>query len=316
MLTKQTFPVIGIHCASCKVLLEKMVGKVAGVSSVNVNFATEKMTVEYDDAKASIADLKAAVNKAGSYKLIAGEEGDMVLADPATAAAQASHVPAHSTGGGHHDHAALKRAEYLALVAKVKWLGLAVSPFVILMIWMLLAGLNLVTPLHMLIPELQIRLGDAEIKLQLLFLLQFMLATPTLFIGGSDIFASAWAAAKARAANMDTLIAIGTFTAWLFSSLVTFFPGLFAGAGQSDVFFEAAVFIIFFIMLGRLLEARAKGQANDAIQKLLQLQAKEATVIRDGGEVRVPIAEVAHGDIIVVKPGEKVPVDGEIVQGS
>jgi heavy metal translocating P-type ATPase len=118
-----------------------------------------------------------------------------------------------------------------------------------------------------------------------------------------------------KKANMDTLIAIGTFTAWLFSTVVTFAPNLFGGL-EVEVFFEAAVFIIFFILLGRFLEKRAKTKANSAIKKLLQLQVKEATVIRDGEQVIVPIDEVEVGDTVLVKPGEKIPVDGEIIKGS
>jgi len=113
---------------------------------------------------------------------------------------------------------------------------------------------------------------------------------------------------------MDTLIALGTFTAWLFSSVVTFAPNIF-GDIDVDVFFEAAVFIIFFILLGRLLEARAKGQANDAIKKLFELQAKEATVIRDNREIKIPIGEVIVGDTVLVRPGQKIPVDGSIEDG-
>jgi Cu+-exporting ATPase len=152
-------------------------------------------------------------------------------------------------------------------------------------------------------------------SLNAFFVLQWLFATPILFWGGREFFTSTWNAAKHKRANMDMLIVLGTTTAWLFSTIVTFVPNAF-GAVTVDVFFEAAVFIIFFIMLGRLLEARAKSNANTAIQALLELGAKEAHVIRGGAEVTIPVAEVLVGDIIRVRPGEKIPVDGMISKGS
>lgn len=147
-------------------------------------------------------------------------------------------------------------------------------------------------------------------------LVQFVIATPILFIGGKDIFKSAISAAKIRATNMDTLISIGTFSAWIYSAALTFIPQFFPGIDHNDVYFEAAVFIIFFIMIGRLLEMRSKGQAAAAIKELMQLQAKDAVVIRDGKELRIAIEDVRVGDIIVIKPGGKLPVDGVIVDGA
>ena len=114
---------------------------------------------------------------------------------------------------------------------------------------------------------------------------------------------------------MDTLIALGTTTAWIFSTLVTFAPSIF-GDVASDVFFEAEVFIVFFILIGRLLEARAKAKTSDAVKALFELQAKEAMVIRDGKEVKIPVADVKKGDTIIVRPGEKIPVDGVISSGA
>ncbi len=301
-MIKQTYPVIGIHCASCKILIEKMVGKVDGVNSVLVNFATEKMTVEFDDSETNLEEIKSAVAKAGSYKLITGEGGEVLLASPT---AQHNHKM--------HDHATLlKRKAYEALQRRVLWVGIGVIPFALIMLRMLLGMLGMVQ--MDMAPLGTITLDSAGYSINLFFLLQFLLATPILFIGGRQFFESAWSALKAKTANMDTLVALGTFTAWLFSTFVTFVPKLF-GDIEVDVFFEAAVFIVFFILLGRLLEARAKGQANSAIKKLLEMQAKEATVIRGGKEVSIPIEQLTQGDLIRVRPGEKVPVDGEIIEG-
>lgn len=297
-MKKDTYPVVGMHCAACKQLIEKMVAKIEGVNSVNVNYANEKIFVEYDSEKVSIEDLQAAVKKAGDYQLVA-----------TTTEQEEAHA-----GSEHKDHASmLKKKDYMILKRRVFWVGIGSIPFAVLMLRMLLIASGILEPMHQ--PLGSISISGAGYSINLFFLLQFLLATPILFIGGKQFFTSTWNAVKVRSANMDTLIALGTTTAWLFSSIVTFAPNIF-GKIEVDVFFEAAVFIVFFILLGRLLEARAKGQANDAIKKLLELQAKEATVIRSGEEIKIPIDQVVKGDIIVVRPGEKVPVDGIITKGA
>ncbi|HRN71160.1 MAG TPA: copper-translocating P-type ATPase, partial [Candidatus Woesebacteria bacterium] len=192
--------------------------------------------------------------------------------------------------------------------------GIGTIPFLIIMLWMAF-GMQLQWPdLDMLLGE--IILDNLNIRISLLHFLQLMLATPILFFGGKDIFKSAISAWRVQSSNMDTLIALGTFTAWIYSTVVTFFPRIFQGIdGGSEAYFEAAVFIIFFILLGRLLEMRAKGNAADAIKALFQLQAKDATVIRQGKEIQIPIEQVQVGDTIVVKPGGKFPVDGIVQSG-
>lgn len=314
-MPKNIFPIIGLHCASCKLLIEKMVGKVEGVKSVNVNYATEKMSVEFDEKVTNIKEIKEAVSKAGSYKLITDTEGSTVLASPPEAKKMQEHDNnTEQMKGMNHDHAKnLKQVEYLNLKKKVIITGVVALPFLIIMIWMILRFLGIVDGSHA--PLGYLELDQFQYKINLFFVLQFFLATPILFWSGSQFFSSTWSALKAKVANMDTLIALGTTTAWTFSSIVTFFPNIFSDI-EVDVFYEASVFIVFFILLGRLLEARAKTQANDAITKLLELQAKEATVVRDGKEISVPLSEVVKGDVIVVKPGEKVAVDGVIIDGA
>ncbi|MDO8341463.1 MAG: heavy metal translocating P-type ATPase [Candidatus Woesebacteria bacterium] len=264
---KKTFPVLGIHCAACKSLLEGTVSKVKGVNNVLVNFATEKMTIDFDDKLVSIDNLKKSVTKVGSYQLI----------DEA-------------------DENKLRSEHFTKLKHKVIIIGIGTLPFLILMIWMLF--------------------GKLMVDIKIVQIAQFILATPILFIGGKEIFISAFNALKSKTSNMDTLISLGTFTAWFYSTLLTFFPHLFSSIkGDIDVYFEAAVFIIFFIMLGRLLEARAKGQASLAIVSLLKLQAKDAKVIKNNKEYMIPIDQVKIGDVIKVKPGEKIPLDGQILTG-
>ncbi len=139
----------------------------------------------------------------------------------------------------------------------------------------------------------------------------FLLTTPVQFIGGYNFYNGTLHAIRARAANMDTLIAIGTSAAWGYSTLVTFLPTFFTG----EVYFDTAALVISFILLGKLLEHFVKRKATDAIRKLMGLQPKMATVIRDGKEVSVPVEGVRVGDIVIVKPGEKIPVDGVVTDG-
>ncbi len=295
-MKKEIYPVIGMHCASCKSLIENSVSEVDGVKNVSVNFASEKMNVEYDETETTLERIKEAVSNVGSYKLVTEQKTEMEMNMP-----------------GHDHMAMLKEEEFGKIKSSVIWSGIDAIPFLIFMIWMLLFNKNIAMNPMDFFGEISLSNGYA---ISLFFLIQFALATPILFIAGRAIFQSALTALKVPAANMDTLIAVGTFTAWAFSTVVTFAPSLFSGLKETpEVFFEAAVFIIFFILLGRLLEANAKGKTNSAIQKLLQLQAKEAMVLRDGKFVKVQISEILVGDIILLKPGEKVAVDGIISEG-
>ena len=338
-MKKEQYPIVGMHCASCKQLIEKMVGRVDGVASVHVNYGTETMTVEYDETKTTVDDIKAAVNKAGGYQLVISDDRGPILAPQPEAEKlrrmqyeESGNMAAHGQNNEHAGHekksapvghvgkedhrahaSALKKEEYLKLKKIVQWVGVGAIPFLVMMILVLLERVGVFMMEEA--PFGFIRIDVLNYEVNALFFLQFLLATPILFIGGQQFFVNTWRALKVKSANMDTLIALGTFTAWLFSSVVTFAPQVFRDVA-TDVFFEAAVFIAFFILLGRLLEARAKGQASDAIKKLFELQAKEATVVRDGQEVKVPVGDVQKGEIIVVRPGEKVPVDGTITSGA
>ncbi|MGH9461768.1 MAG: HAD-IC family P-type ATPase, partial [Vicinamibacteria bacterium] len=145
----------------------------------------------------------------------------------------------------------------------------------------------------------------------------FVLATPLLFWCGSDFLRGLFVGLRSWTFNMDSLIALGASAAYIYSSVATFWPGLFRSAGQSPaLYFDTAGMIITLVLLGRVLEARAKGRASQAIRRLIRLQAKTARVLRDGHEEEVPLDQVVVGDIVVVRPGEKIPVDGVIREGS
>jgi Cu+-exporting ATPase len=147
--------------------------------------------------------------------------------------------------------------------------------------------------------------------------LQLILTTPVQFWCGQSFYQGAWKSVKRRAADMNTLIALGTSAAYFYSIFVTVFPGFFRAQGlEPAVYYETAAIVITLILLGRLFESRAKGQTSEAIRKLIGLQAKTARLIRKGKEVDVPLQEVQVGDVVLVRPGEKIPVDGEVLDGS
>lgn len=323
-MKKQTFPIVGMHCASCKTIIQEAVSKLDGVSSVVVNYATEKMTVEYDESKVNFELLKKTVADQGSYQLVENTSGQTVLASPPEVKKIHDDTKMMQEMGHtmeeHHNHGipldeSLRKKMYSDLKKRVTWMGIGALPFLVVMLWMIFG-------MRFGLPDMQMLFGDITfgnfgIRISLLHFLQFLLATPILFIGGKEVFQSARFAWRVRSSNMDTLIALGTFTAWLYSTVVTFFPRTFQGIkGGTEVYFEAAVFIIFFILLGRLLEMRAKGNAADAIKELLHLQVKDATIIRHGTEMVVPVEEVQIGDTVLVKPGGKFPVDGEVIEGT
>ena len=144
--------------------------------------------------------------------------------------------------------------------------------------------------------------------------MQLVLIAPVMLYTGWPIHRSGWLSLSHRSADMNTLIAIGTAAAFGYSLFVTLFPSLLP-SDLRDVYYEAVGVILTLILLGRLLEVRAKAGTGEAIRKLIGLQAKTARVVRDGGEVEIPVEQVAPGDVIAVRPGEKVPVDGEVVEG-
>ena len=151
---------------------------------------------------------------------------------------------------------------------------------------------------------------------QPLLIVLFLLTTPVVFWVGSRFFIGALKAARQKTTDMNTLVAVGALSAWLYSSLATFFPRFFAGGEiMPHVYFDGAAFIVTLIILGRLLEAKAKGRTSRAIQHMMALKPKTARVFRDGTETDIPIEWVIMGDLVVVRPGEKIPTDGAVVSG-
>ncbi|HSX49107.1 MAG TPA: heavy metal translocating P-type ATPase [Candidatus Saccharimonadales bacterium] len=269
--TTLTFPVKGMHCASCVRIIEKSVGRINGVEECNVNLATEKATVTFDKNKVTKTQIESAVKSAGYQAMVDEEiksEEDQKLEK-------------------------LKELNYL----KIK-----------VIVSLILGGLILVGSFP--------KLMDFAPEFLKNPILQFLLATPVQFWAGWEFYKATFNSLKHRSANMDTLVTIGTSVAYFYSVVVTFFPQIFMNVSSNLMpFFDTSTVIIGLILLGRFLEAKAKLSTSDAIKKLIGLQAKTARVIRNGIQKDIPIEEVKVGDLIKVRPGEKIPVDGEITEG-
>jgi Cu+-exporting ATPase len=273
-----TLKLRGMSCASCANNIEDAIRSVPGVEACSVNFGAEQAAVTYDPGKTDVAEIQEAVDAAG-YS--AQPLQDNVLAPEDDAERR------------------VRQAEHRELARRV-WISGVVSAVLVIGSLPAMTGLS--------IPLLPMWLHHPW--------LQLVLTAPVLYWAGSSFFVNAWKALKRHTATMDTLVAVGTGTAYLYSLFPTFLPQWFITQGLNpDVYFEAASVIIALLLLGRLLENRAKGQTSEAIRKLMGLQAKTARVIRKGQEVDIPIAEVVLGDLILVRPGEKIPVDGEIAEG-
>ena len=268
----------GMHCASCANLIERSLNKVPGVKQASVNFAAEKAAVLYDGGQAQIETLLAAVKKAGY------EAEEVNTLDP--------------------DFDRKKRAKEIKSYARKFWFSLAFS--LPLLYFMLLDFFALP--------------GQADL-LPYVGILSFILVTPVQFIIGAGFYRGMWASLKMRTFNMDSLVAIGTSTAYVYSlvNLINYYllnHSLVGLAGKiPELYFETAAYLITFVVLGKWLETRTKGKTGDAIKKLMGLQAKTARVSRAGEILDLPIESVVAGDLVIVRPGEKIPVDGKITKG-
>ncbi|MBC8164144.1 MAG: copper-translocating P-type ATPase [Roseiflexaceae bacterium] len=272
-----TLPITGMTCASCVNRVEKALNKVGGVNAASVNLATEKATVRFDPAVANLSQLTAAVEKAG-YAV-----GSLPVAATATDAPVADAVDERDRER-QHEIDSLRTKSLTSLAIGLLMMALMYIPLGIDML--LIAPVLLIA------------------------------ASVVQFWAGATFYRAAWAAAKHGGTNMNTLVAIGTSVAYAYSAFVTLWPSLAAQWGfPFHLYYETAVIVIALILMGRWLEARAKKQTGAAIKALMGLQAKTARVIRNGLEQDVPIASVQAGDLVRVRPGEKVPVDGIVTEG-
>ena len=275
-ISKMTIPIKGMTCAACVKRVQDALASIEGVLSASVNIATEKATMEYIPARAGIRDFRKAVRGAG-YDIVEVKQGEDIV----------------------EKEKKEREAAYNQLKTKLIIGAALTAPVFLLMLWDRI-GLSALV----------------EIPVQTNYLLQFLIQTPVQFWVGLQFYTGAVAAARHKTTNMNTLIAVGTSAAYIYSVTATFFPAVFEIKGYTaHVYFDTAATIIVLILLGRLLEARAKGKTSEAIKKLVGLQAKTARIVVNGEEKDVPIEDVEIGDVVVVRPGEKVPVDGTVTEG-
>lgn len=277
-IATMTLPVQGMTCASCVTRVEKALKKVDGVQEASVNLASEKAKVEFDPAKVNVEQLRAAVADAG-YSLVLPEAESRQSADAGT-----------------HESVTLRQLKKELLLA-----GSLTVPIMVISMVSMFESYTSLSPLSL----------EQTNKLLLL------LTTPVLFISGKRFFKGFWSALKHFSADMNTLVAVGTGAAFAFSTIAVLFPEAFGHAGhKGHVYFDTTATIITLILLGKLLEAKAKSRASDAIRKLMGLQPKTARVVRDGVEQDVSINDVVVGEEVIVRPGEKMPVDGVVLSGT
>ncbi|MEH1937930.1 MAG: heavy metal translocating P-type ATPase [Nostoc sp.] len=274
-----TLKLRGMSCAACATNIEKAIRSVPGVIDCNVNFGAEQAAIKYDRSLANLEKIQAAIASAG-YSSDSLQEELLSEEDDAEKASRQ----------------ALQRKLSLKVVV-----GGVISIFLFLGSLPMMTGLNL--------PLIPSFLQNPWVQL--------VLTTPVVFWCGGSFYRNGWKTLKRHTATMDTLIALGTSAAYLYSLFVTVFPNFFIAQGLiPHVYYEVAAFVITLILLGRLLENRARGQTSEAIRKLIGLQARDARVVRDGREIDLPIAQVRINDVILVRPGEKIPVDGEVISGA
>ncbi len=275
-----TLKLRGMSCASCASSIEAAIRDVPGVIECNVNFGVEQASIKYNPQKTDLEIIQAAVEAAG-YSADSLQQPEMI------------------TGEDKREKAARKAADR-DLKRKVIVGG-------IISLLLIFGSLPMMTGLKF--PLIPVWLHNPW--------LQLILTAPVQFWCGYGFYVHAGQAFKRHAATMDTLIASGTSAAYFYSLFATIFPGFFLNQGlMPEVYYETAAIVITLILLGQLFENRAKGQTSDAIRKMMGLQARNARVIRNGQEVDVPIAEVQLDDVILVRPGEKIPVDGEVIEGT
>ncbi len=331
-----------MSCASCVGRVERALKAVPGVASASVNLATERATVT---GVAPVEALLAAADRAGypaqmlddgsgvaGAGFVAG--GDAGVEHEAALAEAGQNPPTHATGvpgtagatpgagdgagpaggsaraSGQVSGAArkpLSREDRKAAEQRALWRDLWIAAALALPVFLLEMGGHVVPAFHHWVAH--------TIGTQNSWYLQFVLTTLVLFVPGLRFYKKGIPALLHGAPDMNSLVAMGTLAAWGFSVVATFLPGLLP-AGTVNVYYEAAAVIVVLILVGRFLEARAKGRTSEAIQRLARLQAHTAHLRRDGAVVDVPLAQVRVQDVVEVRPGERVPVDGEVIEGT
>ncbi len=292
------FNIKGMHCASCGAIIKRTLQKQEGVEACEVNYATETAKISFDETKISPEIMSKKIEPLGYSLKIPNEHKGHVMPDGSV-----------MSGMDHSAHLGLNQTKEEKLLElneqkhKVQFvLPLAFLVFT-LMLWEIAGNFFTVLPKFFL-------------PMDLYNPILLVLATPVLFWAGKQFLVGVWRFIKHGAANMDTLVGLGTLVAFVYSAILVLFPWVKLKLNLPDlVFFDVIIVVIGFIVLGKYLEMRSKLKTGEAIEKLLNLQVKTALVLVDGKEVEKNIEEVKIGDLIVVKPGGKLPVDGVITEG-
>ncbi|MBI1794156.1 MAG: heavy metal translocating P-type ATPase [Chloroflexi bacterium] len=271
----------GIYCAECVVKIEDALKAVPGVLNATMNAATNEVKVEYSPVIGDLGQLTKAVESVGPYK--------------AARAAEASEPEMDK-------EAQAMEKEYRSLMRKW-WFGAAVGVPTMLLSY------------PWLFPVLRDWFPRGSSQLMYIWYGMGIASLAVLIYSGNQFFTGMWEGLKHRSANMHTLIAVGTGVAWLYSTIAMIFPQLFPSQEFTDVYYDVTVVVTALVVLGLAMELKAKGRTSEAIKKLIGLQAKTARVVRDGKEIDIAVEEVLVNDIVIVRPGEKIPVDGEVIEG-
>ncbi len=272
----------GLYCAECVTQIENALTATPGVLGATMNAATNEVKVDYAPAIGDLGRLTKAVESAGPYRATRAAEASEPEMDKETQAAA---------------------SEYRSLLRKWWFAAIVGLPT------MILSYPNL-------FPFLREVFTPGSANLFYLWSGMAIASLAAMIYSGSQFFAGAWEGLKHRSANMHTLIALGISVAWLYSTSALLFPQLFPSEMFVDVYYDVTVVVTALVVLGLALELKAKGRTSEAIKKLIGLQAKTARVVRDGNELDIPVEEVLVNDVVIVRPGEKIPVDGEVLEGS
>ncbi len=329
-LDKARIHVTGMTCTTCAATIEKSLAETQGVEQASVNFASEQVSIEYDPAKVDLTKIKETISQLGygiaTKKSIFPVSGMTCASCVARVEKALSEVPGVISVSVNlaSEKATVEytdEVKFAMLRQAVKDAGYDLGPEAETLEDVASAAQREIRGVRnrfvfaAVLAAIIMALGLVPTFLGRDYLL-WVLATPVQFWAGLRFYRGAWGALKHRTADMNTLIAVGTSAAYFYSVVAVFFPHVFAGANiELGLYFDTSAVIIALILLGRFLESRAKGQTSEAIKKLIKLSPKSALVIRNGKEQEISIDDVQVGDLIVVRPGERVPVDGIIRQG-
>src|SRR5512135_1684673 len=339
---KAVIPVKGMTCVNCAAAIQKDISKLVGVKSANVNYANEKAVVEFDPAAVGLDKFVSSIKELG-YQAVTEKvsipvidldasrvrelEGivssiDGVLNVAVNAGAETVELEYIPGQIGLRDiRRAIEKSGFRVLQQaegrsaldiekearekELKELRTKLIGSAVLSALILIGSFQDMLPIGEIIPR------------RTMWFILFLLTTPVQFWAGRHFYQNAWASLRHGSTNMNTLVVVGTSAAYGYSTVLTFFPDLFSHhAAHGGAYYDTSAVIITLILFGKYLEARAKGRAGEAIKKLMGLQPRTARVVRESRELDIPIEDVDAGDLIVVRPGEKVPVDGVIRSGA